>query len=252
MPGSRLKKRPSVDVPVSPQSKPMYSPTSPEPKPRDAQEPYPVPSNNPASQYTLMEKLGVGSFGTVYKAMHNETKQIVAIKQIGASVCYSGRSSLLGLLLTKPSISSGSLLYPNLEDSDDDILEIQQEIANLAQHESEFVTRYYGSFVVNYKLWIVMEFLAGGSCLDLLKPAAFSEAHIAVICRELLLGLEYLHGEGTIHRDIKAANVLLPASGRVKLADFGVAAQLTNTLRATDHRCGSCRGAGERSGACRC
>jgi serine/threonine protein kinase len=84
--GSRLKKRPSVDVPVSPQSKPMYSPTSPEPKPRDSPEPYPVPSSNPASQYTLMEKLGVGSFGTVYKAMHNETKQIVAIKQIGASL----------------------------------------------------------------------------------------------------------------------------------------------------------------------
>jgi serine/threonine protein kinase len=98
MPGSRLKKHPSVDVPVSPQSKPMYSPTStstsPEPKPRDSQEPYPVPSNNPASQYTLMEKLGVGSFGTVYKAMHNETKQIVAIKQIGAYACSSGPSSL--------------------------------------------------------------------------------------------------------------------------------------------------------------
>ncbi|KAG6900967.1 hypothetical protein C0993_004405 [Termitomyces sp. T159_Od127] len=167
------------------------------------QEPCPIPTNSPASQYTLLEKLGTGSFGTVYKAVHNETKQIVAIKQI------------------------------DLEDSDDDISEIQQEIASLAQCDSEYVTRYYGSFVVSYKLWIVMEYLAGGSCLDLLKAGNFSEAHIAVICRELLLGLDYLHTEGTIHRDIKAANVLLSSSGKVKLADFGVAAQLTNTLRHT-------------------
>ena len=120
-----------------------------------------------------------------------------------------------------------------MEDSDDDILEIQQEIASLAQCDSEYVTRYYGSFVVAYKLWIIMEYLAGGSCLDLLKAGVFSEAHIAVICRELLFGLDYLHSEGTIHRDIKAANVLLSAAGKVKLADFGVAAQLTSTLRHT-------------------
>ncbi|EIN10615.1 Pkinase-domain-containing protein [Punctularia strigosozonata HHB-11173 SS5] len=211
-PGSRLAQHASASniyangVSPKPNVLTRSSPSSPRAEYKSRvgpREPYPMPSSNPASQYTLLEKLGTGSFGTVYKGIHNDTKQIVAIKQI------------------------------DLEDSDDDISEIQQEIANLAQCDSEYVTRYYGSFVVNYKLWIIMEYLEGGSCLDLLKAGVFSEAHIAVICRELLLGLDYLHSEGTIHRDIKAANILLSASGKVKLADFGVAAQLTSTLRHT-------------------
>lgn len=81
-------------------SQPRQLTKSPPPSPaRDAKrppEPYPIPSNNPASQYTLLEKLGTGSFGTVYKAMHNDTKQIVAIKQIGEHTssmcqCFCGR-----------------------------------------------------------------------------------------------------------------------------------------------------------------
>ncbi|GAA5957308.1 hypothetical protein JCM8115_006952 [Rhodotorula mucilaginosa] len=153
-----------------------------------------------SKDYILQDKLGVGSFGAVYKAIHVPTSRLVAIKII------------------------------NLEDSNDDIAEIQLEISHLAACDSPWVTKYYGSFLRGWKLWIVMEYLAGGSCLDLLKPGPWSEAQIAIVCRELLLGLEYLHSENKIHRDIKAANVLLSSTGEVKLADFGVAAQLTATL----------------------
>ncbi|KAL8373445.1 hypothetical protein RB599_000595 [Gaeumannomyces hyphopodioides] len=151
-----------------------------------------------ASQYQVLEELGQGSFGVVYKAIDRTTGETVAIKHI------------------------------DLESSEDDIQEIQQEISVLSTCASSFVTQYKASFLRGHKLWIVMEFLGGGSCLDLLKPGSFAEGHIAIVCRELLRGLEYLHSEGKIHRDIKAANVLLSDQGSVKLADFGVAAQLTN------------------------
>ncbi|OJJ06103.1 hypothetical protein ASPVEDRAFT_312021 [Aspergillus versicolor CBS 583.65] len=151
-----------------------------------------------ASQYQMMEELGSGSFGTVYKAIDKYTGEIVAIKHI------------------------------DLESSEDDIQEIQQEISVLATCASPYVTQYYASFLRGHKLWIVMEYLGGGSCLDLLKPGVFNEAHVAIVCQQLLQGLDYLHCEGKIHRDVKAANVLLSHTGKVKLGDFGVAAQLTN------------------------
>lgn len=118
----------------------------------------------------------------------------------------------------------------DIENAEDEVEDIIQEIAILSELQSPYVTKYYGSYSRGAELWIVMEFCSGGSCADLLKPGLISEDYIAIIIRELLLGLDYLHADKKLHRDIKAANVLLSSSGQVKLADFGVSGQLSATM----------------------
>ncbi|CAG7929364.1 unnamed protein product [Penicillium olsonii] len=118
----------------------------------------------------------------------------------------------------------------DVENAEDDVDDIIKEIAILSELKSPYVTKYHGSYLKGSNLWIIMEFCSGGSCHGLLRPGVIHEEYIAIILRELLRGLDYLHTDKKLHRDIKAANILLSASGQVKLADFGVSGQLSATM----------------------
>lgn len=145
--------------------------------------------------------IGRGSFGDVYKGTDKETGKEVAVKVI------------------------------DLEEAEDDVDDIQKEISLLAECRSPYVTEYFGSSVLNTKLWIIMEYMAGGSVSDLLEEGTpLDESTIAYILKDLLHALDYLHSEKKIHRDIKAANILLTADGDIKVADFGVSTKLTKTV----------------------
>ncbi|KAL6709716.1 Serine/threonine-protein kinase PAK 6 [Coniothyrium glycines] len=157
-------------------------------------------SVDPTTLYTKQECIGGGSFGKVYKGLDRRTGHTVAIKVI------------------------------DIENAEDEVDDIMGEIMILSGMNSPYVTKYFGAYLAGSDLWIVMEFCAGGSAADLMKPGLIAEADIAVILRELLMGLSYLHEDGKLHRDIKAANILVGANGQVKLADFGVSGQLSATM----------------------
>lgn len=155
---------------------------------------------DPSTLYDKQACIGGGSFGKVYKGLDKQTGNQVAIKII------------------------------DVENAEDEVDDIMQEISILSELHSSYVTKYYGSYLKGSDLWIIMEFCSGGSCADLMRPGLIPEEYICIVLRELLLGLEYLHSDNKLHRDIKAANILLGANGQVKLADFGVSGQLSQTM----------------------
>lgn len=164
---------------------------------------------NPTDRFDLTEKIGQGGFGYVYKAVDNETGATVACKLI------------------------------NLDDASDELESVQQEISVMSNCDCQQLTKYFTSFLSGSQLWIVMEYLEGGSLSDLLADSGpLDEPSIAYVMHELLTALAYLHGERKIHRDVKAGNILVSASGRVKLADFGVTGQLTESVSKRQTRVG--------------
>ncbi|NXT21613.1 STK4 kinase, partial [Syrrhaptes paradoxus] len=156
-------------------------------------------TKQPEEVFDVLEKLGEGSYGSVFKAIHKETGQVVAIKQVPV---------------------------------ESDLQEIIKEISIMQQCDSPHVVKYYGSYFKNTDLWIVMEYCGAGSVSDIirLRNKTLTEEEIATIVQSTLKGLEYLHFMRKIHRDIKAGNILLNTEGHAKLADFGVAGQLTDTM----------------------
>ncbi|XP_060943938.1 mitogen-activated protein kinase kinase kinase kinase 4 isoform X1 [Limanda limanda] len=163
---------------------------------------------DPAGIFELVEVVGNGTYGQVYKGRHVKTGQLAAIKVMDVT-----------------------------EDEEEEIkLEINM-LKKYSHHRN--IATYYGAFIKKSppghddQLWLVMEFCGAGSITDLVKNTkgnTLKEDWIAYISREILRGLTHLHAHHVIHRDIKGQNVLLTENAEVKLVDFGVSAQLDRTV----------------------
>ncbi|KAL6098907.1 mink1 [Pungitius sinensis] len=163
---------------------------------------------DPAGIFELVEVVGNGTYGQVYKGRHVKTGQLAAIKVMDVT-----------------------------EEEEEEIKAEINMLKRYSHHRN--IATYYGAFVKKSppghddQLWLVMEFCGAGSVTDLVKNtkgSSLKEDWIAYICREILRGLSHLHAHKVIHRDIKGQNVLLTENAEVKLVDFGVSAQLDRTV----------------------
>ncbi|KAF1332502.1 Ste/ste20/mst protein kinase, partial [Globisporangium splendens] len=160
---------------------------------------------DPEDVFELQNKEGAGAFGRVFRA------------------CYKADPSRLAALKVIPvALEAGQ--------RGEDIENVRKEIQFLRECDHPNVVAFYGAYYKDGALWVAMEYCGGGSVGDVSRARRVHEHEIAVIMRGALHGLAYLHSKKKIHRDIKGGNILLTTSGQVKIADFGVSAQLRDTM----------------------
>ncbi|KAM5474441.1 signal transducing kinase of the PAK [Microsporum audouinii] len=154
-------------------------------------------TGDPTRKYRNLHKIGQGASGGVYTAYEIGTNHCVAIKQMNLE----------------------------LQPKKDLII---NEILVMKESRHKNIVNYMDSFLHGGDLWVVMEYMEGGSLTDVVTFNIMTEGQIAAVCREVLHGLQHLHSKGVIHRDIKSDNILLSLEGNIKLTDFGFCAQIND------------------------
>ena len=156
---------------------------------------------DPETEFDLIELVGQGNYGRVYKAMHKKTGKIYSAK-----IAYIEKTN--------------------------EVESFKKEINILSQCNNQYIVHYFGSYIKGHQIWIILEFCDGGSLYELIKilPRNLNEEEIASLVCMILKGLIFLHENKKIHRDVKTENILLTHDGIAKLGDFGVSTQLMHSF----------------------
>eukprot|EP00485_Elphidium_margaritaceum_P009767 CAMPEP_0202704208 /NCGR_PEP_ID=MMETSP1385-20130828/16926_1 /ASSEMBLY_ACC=CAM_ASM_000861 /TAXON_ID=933848 /ORGANISM="Elphidium margaritaceum" /LENGTH=503 /DNA_ID=CAMNT_0049362181 /DNA_START=127 /DNA_END=1638 /DNA_ORIENTATION=+ len=158
-------------------------------------------ADDPEELFDIIQPLGKGAFGMVYKALDKRDGELVALKIMAM-------------------------------EGGEEIGSLEQEVAIMQRCKSPYIVNFRGAWLKEENIWIAMEYCGGGGVLDIMRALkiTLTEEQICVVLRETLRALEYVHAQKLIHRDIKAGNILLNHKGQCKLADFGVSYILDSTF----------------------
>ena len=158
-------------------------------------------NDDPEELFDIIQPLGKGAFGMVYKALDKRDGELVALKIMAM-------------------------------EGDSEVGSLEQEVAIMKKCKCDYIVNFRGAWLKDDNIWIAMEYCGGGGVLDIMRALKISltEEQIAVVMKETLKALQYVHAQKLIHRDIKAANVLLNHKGQCKLADFGVSYIMDATM----------------------